>query len=63
MEMTRDTKGAAPAGAPPSGSARWSIVWIVGMLAIFLGERMMGSGSSRTVATSRAALPRRSSGC
>jgi len=33
------------------GSGRWSILWAVGMLAIFLGERMIGSGASRTVAT------------
>ena len=33
-------------------SGRWSIVWAVGMFAVFLGERMIGSGTSRTIATS-----------
>jgi hypothetical protein len=45
MEVKRDVKAAA-------GSARWSIVWAVGMFAIFLGERMIGSGGTRTIATS-----------
>jgi len=55
MEMTPDAKPAEAArtssGAVPKGSGRWSIVWLVGMFAIFIGERMIGSGSSRTVAT------------
>src|SRR5437868_3447115 len=55
MEMT-SAKPAEPAptsagGTAPKGSARWSVVWIVGMFAIFVGERMIGSGSTRTVAT------------
>jgi hypothetical protein len=32
-------------------SARWSALWGVGMLAIFLGERMIGAGGARAVAT------------
>lgn len=56
MEMTSDAKPAAPpparaGGAVPQSSARWSILWIVGMFAVFVGERMIGSGSTRTVAT------------
>ena len=45
MEVTRD----ANAG---SGSGRWSVLWLVGMFLVFLGERMVGSGTSRTIATS-----------
>jgi hypothetical protein len=41
MEITRALRG----------SGRWSVLWAVGMFAIFLGERMVGSGTSRTVAT------------
>jgi hypothetical protein len=44
MEITRNAKAAA-------AGARWSIVWAVGMFAIFLGERMIGSGTTRTIAT------------
>jgi hypothetical protein len=44
MEVTPNPKVAA-------GGARWSIVWAVGMFAIFLGERMIGSGTTRTIAT------------
>jgi gliding motility-associatede transport system auxiliary component len=52
MEMMRDQKtGPGGAGAAPGGSGRWSVVWGIGMLAIFVGERMIGSGSGRTVAT------------
>ena len=57
MEITPGKKEAAsakpakPAGAPASGSGRWSLLWALGMLAIFLGERMIGSGGSRTIAT------------
>jgi len=56
MEMTAAEKSGAPAstgGGGPllSGSARWSVLWAVGMLAIFVGERMVGSGSGRTVLT------------
>jgi len=40
----------------PGGGARWSIVWAVGMFAIFLGERMIGSGTTRTMATSAGLL-------
>jgi hypothetical protein len=32
-------------------SARWSALWGVGMLAIFFGERMIGAGGARAVAT------------
>jgi len=32
-------------------SARWSALWGVGMLAIFFGERMIGAGTARGVAT------------
>jgi hypothetical protein len=35
----------------PSGSPRWSAVWGVGMLAIFVGERLIGAGGKRTAAT------------
>jgi hypothetical protein len=53
MEVTRGQRADAPAagGALTSGSGRWSVLWGAGMLAIFVGERMIGSGSSRTVAT------------
>jgi len=33
------------------GSARWSVVWALGMFAIFVGERIVGSGTVRTAAT------------
>jgi hypothetical protein len=36
-------------GRSPSG--RWSALWGVGMLAIFFGERMIGAGTARGVAT------------
>jgi hypothetical protein len=32
-------------------SARWSALWAVGMLAVFFGERMIGAGGARAVAT------------
>ena len=32
-------------------SARWSALWGAGMLAIFLGERMIGAGGARAAAT------------
>jgi hypothetical protein len=53
MELTPGSKPAAPAnaGGPLGGSGRWSVLWAVGMLAIFVGERMIGSGSARTVLT------------
>jgi len=44
MEVTGNPKASA-------AGARWSIVWAVGMFAIFLGERMIGSGTTRTIAT------------
>ena len=52
MEM-KTPKAAKPAsdGALVQGSARWSVMWALGMFAIFLGERMIGAGSTRTVAT------------
>ena len=38
-------------GAPLGGSARWSGLWGLGMVLIFVGERIIGSGStSRAVA-------------
>src|SRR5262245_19307107 len=57
MEVTADAKKPSPPapaagpGALRSGSGRWSILWAVGMLAIFVGERLIGSGGTRTVAT------------
>jgi hypothetical protein len=57
MEVAAESKKPAkPAssggpGALQRGSGRWSLLWAIGMLAIFVGERMIGSGSSRTVAT------------
>jgi hypothetical protein len=52
MEMTTPKAGSpASDGALLRGSARWSVMWALGMFAIFLGERMIGSGGSRTVAT------------
>ncbi len=52
MEIAQKKAAPAPStGTLQRGSGRWSIVWAVGMLAIFVGERMIGSGSSRTVAT------------
>ncbi len=50
MKTAKATKPASD-GALLRGSARWSVVWALGMFAIFLGERMIGSGGSRTVAT------------
>src|SRR5688572_8437066 len=52
MEMTTP-KAAKPAtdGALLRGSGRWSVMWALGMFSIFLGERMIGSGGTRTVAT------------
>jgi hypothetical protein len=44
MEITRNTKSGA-------AGARWSVLWAVGMFAIFVGERMIGSGTTRTIAT------------
>ena len=38
-------------GAPLSKSGRWSGLWAGGMLLMFVGERMIGSGKSRGVAT------------
>ena len=39
--------------APPANrpSARWSGLWGLGMLGIFIGERMIGAGGGRAVAT------------
>lgn len=44
MEVTRENA--------TGGSGRWSMMWAAGMFAIFIGERMIGSGTSRTIATS-----------
>jgi hypothetical protein len=44
MEMTRPNPQVNP-------SARWSALWGAGMLAIFLGERMIGAGGARGAAT------------
>jgi hypothetical protein len=40
-------------GASVGGSARWSVLWGVGMALVFIGERMIGAGggASRGVAT------------
>jgi ABC-type uncharacterized transport system len=43
MEMTATT--------PVKPSARWSALWGAGMLAVFFGERMIGAGTARGVAT------------
>ena len=52
MEMTTPKAGKpASDSALLRGSGRWSVLWALGMFAIFLGERMIGAGSSRTVAT------------
>ena len=57
MEVAADAKkpsgpAAAPGpGALQRGSGRWSLLWAVGMVAIFVGERLIGSGGTRTVAT------------
>jgi hypothetical protein len=37
---------------PLAKSARWSWLWAAGMLLVFVGERMIGAGKSRGVATS-----------
>jgi hypothetical protein len=52
MEI-KASKAAPPAsdGALLRGSGRWSVMWALGMFAIFVGERMIGAGSTRTVAT------------
>ncbi len=48
----RDSKGSkTTAAVASSASPRWSVVWGVGMLAIFVGERLIGAGGKRTVAT------------
>ena len=50
MEMTTPKAGKpASDSALLRGSGRWSVLWALGMFAIFLGERMIGAGSSRTV--------------
>jgi hypothetical protein len=57
MEVTAETKKPAKPAAPGGpgalqrGSGRWSLLWAAGMVAIFVGERLIGSGGSRTVAT------------
>src|SRR5262245_52713495 len=60
MEVTAGPNNPAPPAGTPGGadtsallrgSARWSVLWALGMFAIFLGERMLGSGTSRTIAT------------
>jgi hypothetical protein len=38
-------------GAVVKPSARWSALWGAGMLAVFFGERMIGAGGARAVAT------------
>jgi hypothetical protein len=47
MAMTQSQAGAGRIG----GSARWSAVYAAGMLAIFAGERIIGTGKPRMVAT------------
>ncbi|HET6149916.1 MAG TPA: DUF4350 domain-containing protein [Polyangia bacterium] len=47
MAMTQTPSGAGRIGP----SARWSAVYAAGMLAIFAGERIIGSGRPRAVAT------------
>jgi hypothetical protein len=48
MAMTGQAGGPA---APQSPSGRWSALWGGGMLLMFVGERMIGAGKSRGVAT------------
>jgi hypothetical protein len=45
------TQTQSKGGHSLSGSGRWSAVYAVGMLAIFTGERVIGTGSSRAGAT------------
>lgn len=45
MAMTTTSRQA------PAGAARWSALWGAGMLLVFMGERMIGTGSSRAAAT------------
>ena len=47
MAMTQSQAGGGRIG----GSARWSAVYTVGMLAIFAGERIIGTGKPRLIAT------------
>jgi hypothetical protein len=47
MAMTQSQAGGGRVG----GSARWSAVYTAGMLAIFTGERIIGTGKPRLVAT------------
>jgi len=51
MEIAPVGKNADAATKGLGGSARWSVVWALGMFAIFVGERMIGSGTLRAVAT------------
>ncbi len=37
--------------APAQASGRWSALWTLGMLGIFIGERMIGAGGARAGAT------------
>ena len=50
MAMTQSTSGGRNSGHL-GGSGRWSAVYAAGMLAIFTGERVIGTGSSRAGAT------------
>lgn len=48
-ETNQGAAGGTPAGQSGrlGGSARWSALWAIGMLLVFIGERMIGSGGSR----------------
>src|SRR5215831_18370048 len=55
MAMNEGTKASsAPSPSTPvrlAGSARWSGLWVLGMLLVFVGERVIGSGGPRAVCT------------
>jgi hypothetical protein len=47
--MALETRGQA--GTSRAANPRWSVVWALGMVSIFIGERLIGAGGKRTVAT------------
>jgi hypothetical protein len=52
MALTTATNTKDPAGSTSlAGSGRWSALWGVGMLLVFVGERVIGEGNARGGAT------------
>lgn len=60
MALEKDRETAPEAGRSSGtgisgGSGRWSVLWAAGMLAIFVGERLIGGGKSGTRAAATVA--------